>query len=266
MELDMAVSKREIYGVLNGLLPLYSAASEAYRDQERKHVPRTAFNIILALAGRPPGEVRMCDLGGGLNLFAPAVAALGAKEVILVDDFGDRGYAGAWETVLPVHGRLGVKVVSRDLVSLGLSGVIAGQVNVFTCFEFLEHCHHSPKKLLREAASHLVAGGLFVISVPNCVNLRKRLTVPLGFGRWTRMEDWYEPEVFRGHVREPSVDDLKYIARDLGLRDTRIHGRNWSGYYSPRRTVRWLTGIFDLPLRLFPGLCSHIYLVGRKGA
>ena len=33
------------------------------------------------------------------------------------------------------------------------------------------------------------------------------------------MAHWYEPELFRGHVREPDVDDLRYIARDMGLED-----------------------------------------------
>jgi hypothetical protein len=87
----------------------------------------------------------------------------------------------------------------------------------------------------------LKPGGLFFLGVPNCVNLRKRITVPLGAGKWSAIEEWYEREMFRGHVREPDVGDLRYIARDLGLRDVRIFGRNWLGYASRHGWVRALT-------------------------
>ena len=64
------------------------------------------------------------------------------------------------------------------------------------------------------------------------MNLRKRITVPLGYGKWSRMEDWYEEDRFRGHVREPDVADLRYIGADLDLKNIEILGRNWLGYQS----------------------------------
>jgi hypothetical protein len=59
------------------------------------------------------------------------------------------------------------------------------------------------------------------------VRIRKRLTVPFGSGKWSSMADWYEDPIFRGHVREPDVDDLFYIAREVGLVDVYIKGRHW---------------------------------------
>jgi hypothetical protein len=107
-------------------------------------------------------------------------------------------------------------------------------------------------------------GGIFILGVPNRANLRKRLSVPVGYGKWSSMKDWYEVTEFRGHVREPDVDDLRYIARDLGIVDWRIYGRNWTGYSSPKRSVRMATYVCDLPLRFLPTLCGEIYLVGKK--
>src|SRR5207249_4442450 len=104
---------------------------------------------------------------------------------------------------------------------------------------------------------------LFVLSVPNCVNLRKRLTTPLGIGGWSRMEEWYEEPVFRGHVREPSVSDLRHIANDMGLTDVSILGRNWLGLSSRSAVVRTLALLSDRVLRLRPSLCSNLYLLGR---
>jgi hypothetical protein len=47
----------------------------------------------------------------------------------------------------------------------------------------MEHWHHSPKRLFRQVSDKLLKpGGRFVLAVPNCVNLRKRLSVPLGVG------------------------------------------------------------------------------------
>jgi len=100
--------------------------------------------------------------------------------------------------------------------------------------------------------------------VPNCVNLRKRLSVPLGIGKWSRMEDWYEEQEFRGHVREPDVADLRYIALDMGLKDVQILGRNWLGYASRSRFVRLGTWIVDMPLRMFPSLCADLYMTGHS--
>lgn len=67
-------------------------------------------------------------------------------------------------------------------------------------------------------------GGGFILGVPNCVSLRKRLTVPFGYGKWSSMADWYELPVFRGNVREPDVADLVFIARDIRLVDIRNIG------------------------------------------
>jgi len=78
------------------------------------------------------------------------------------------------------------------------------------------------------------------------------------------MRDWYETEVFRGHVREPDVSDLKYVAYDMGLIDVRIIGRNWLGYFSKNMAIRIATKLMDYPLRMNPSYCSDLYMVGKK--
>ena len=96
-----------------------------------------------------------------------------------------------------------------------------------TSFDSMEHWHHSPKRLFRQVSAQLLKPrGRFVLGVPNCINARKRLSVPLGIGKWSAIEDRYEEPEFRGHVREPDVADLRYIARDMGLKDVQIFGRN----------------------------------------
>ena len=114
---------------------------------------------------------------------------------------------------------------------MGLLPFEEASFDVITSFDSMEHWHHSPKRLFQEVMRVLKPSGRFILGVPNCVNLRKRLTVPFGFGKWSSIDDWYEQETFRGHVREPDVEDLRYIANDMGLMELQILGRNWMAYH-----------------------------------
>jgi SAM-dependent methyltransferase len=224
-------------------------------------IPRIAFNIGLVAARSEP-DARVCDLGGGIGLFSVGCAALGMQST-LVDDFNDGVNREFGEVPRLVHERYRVRVVSADVLGDSLE-FPEHSFDAITSFDSMEHWHHSPKKLFAKVLSWLRPGGLLVLGVPNCVNLRKRLTVPFGIGKWSPMSEWYESERFRGHVREPDTGDLRYIGRDLGLTDVEIIGRNWLGYNSRHRWIRVLTPLVDAPLRAFPSLCADIYLVGTK--
>jgi SAM-dependent methyltransferase len=224
-------------------------------------VARISFHISLVVS-ELRGQISIADVGGGIGLFSLACASCGMK-TFLVDDFKDPGNRRVGNGVLSYHRSLGIQVLERDVIADGL-GLEPGSLDAVTSFDSMEHWHASPKRLFREIMAALKPGGMFVLGVPNNVNLRKRLTVPLGLGDWSSMSEWYEETSFRGHVREPCVRDLSYIAQDLALVDHRILGRNWLGYQNKRPWVRALTPAVDLPLRLFPSLCSDIYLIGRK--
>ena len=178
------------------------AAVQRYID-----VPRTAFNLSLLFT--LPRGARVGDIGGGLGLFSPGCSALGF-DVTLVDDFG-----GAWQKTVAedvfdrVHRAFGVKIVRRDVVADGVE-FAPESFDAFTIFDTIEHWHNSPKRVFHQLMAALKPGGLFIISSPNCVNLRKRITVPFGVGKWTLMQDWYEVETVsltcaRTGCRRPSL-------------------------------------------------------------
>jgi 2-polyprenyl-3-methyl-5-hydroxy-6-metoxy-1,4-benzoquinol methylase len=227
---------------------------------QMRDVPRIGFNIglITARLGR---DVAVCDLGGGIGLFSVGCAALGMRST-LVDDFRDSVNHEFAHVPEQVHKTYGVEVVSSDVIE-SPPEFADGSFDVVTSFDSMEHWHHSPKALFQRVIRWLRPGGLLVLGVPNCVNLRKRITVPFGIGKWSSMADWYEEARFRQHVREPDTGDLRYIARDLKLHRAEILGRNWLGYTSQRAWVRLGTPLLDVPLRLFPSLCADIYLIGR---
>ncbi|HUI44638.1 MAG TPA: methyltransferase domain-containing protein [Nitrospirota bacterium] len=235
-------------------------------DEQVRDIPRISFNIGIALDAakpKPCRDLELCDLGGGIGLFTIGCAAYGLKRTVLVDDFNDPVNHSIGVSILDLHRCLGVEVIARDVVENGIRD-IAGAFDIITTFDSMEHWHHSPKKLFHEVVEKLKPGGVFILGVPNSKNLNKRLTALLGIGKWSNMQDWYEADKFRGHVREPDVNDLIYIARDMGLTAIKIRGRNWLGYSSKNPVTRVATKIMDYPLMLKPSLCSDIYMVGRK--
>jgi 2-polyprenyl-3-methyl-5-hydroxy-6-metoxy-1,4-benzoquinol methylase len=215
---------------------------------------RDIFKIGLVL--RPGAS--LCDVGGGLGAFGPACALLGMK-VTVIDDFRDPVNLRVGEAGFNAHKKHGVKVISID-ASKGLP--LDQSYEVMTCFASIEHYHNSPKRMLHSMMDHLVPGGLFVLSVPNAVDLLKRIQTPLGRARWSPMEEWYEAQEFRGHVREPVVSDLRYLARDLGIADAQILGRNWIWKRSgiTKSALEWV----GWAIQLWPPLCAELFLIGHR--
>lgn len=208
-----------------------------------------------------PDGARILDLGGGISALAPSLALMG-YEVLLVDDFGDPDNHAYPLDQLPQSTTEGVTIVDSDASRADFA--IDGLFDALVCFDSLEHWHRSPKAALHHVSNHLKPGAMVLIGMPNCVHLRRRLTVPFGIGKWSTMDSWYEQPEFRSHVREIDVADLRYIGRDLGLEKIKIYGRNWFGTQSSNSVKRGLSRLADPFLRLRPTLCSNLYMLGFK--
>jgi SAM-dependent methyltransferase len=219
---------------------------------------------VQLVADRYGTAARVCDVGGGIGLFSLGCAVLG-MQVTLVDDFGDPVNAAFGPDVLTLHRDRGVRIISRDVIEQGIV-FEPSSFDAITSFDSIEHWHHSPRRLLHGLTTALSPGGALVLGAPNRVNLRKRLTTPFGHNAWSPFDEWYLPDRFRGHVREPTVGEFRRIARDLELTEVEIFGRNWLGLTHTERTTRALTRLADRPLRRWPSLCSDIYLLGIRGS
>ncbi len=228
-------------------------------EDQIRDLDRIAYHIGLVME-RKGKDIKIADIGGGIGLFSVGCAAQGMRAV-LVDDFEDEINQQVGLSILEIHKSYGVEVVCKDVMEEHI-GLEPQSIDVITCFETMEHWHHSPKRLFHSLKTSIKPGGLFILGVPNCVDLKKRLMVPFGYGRWSAMRDWYERQVFRGHVREPDVNDLIYIAKDMDLKEVEILGRVWTGYAGSRRIFRFCGIMADRVLRLRPSLCSTLYLIG----
>jgi SAM-dependent methyltransferase len=239
-------------------LKLYPAELQAHHRIDRPRILdqlRLATPLLL-----PSGDI--LDVGGGFSAFAPALALAGHRVTIMDSYVTPSAKAYPWADQ-PMFAGSGVRIVEVDASGPDFAPGSAA-FDLVTCIDSIEHWHRSPRRSLHAMMAALRPGGGLMIGVPNCVNLRKRLTVPFGHGKWSSMASWYDEPEFTSHVREPDVDDLAVIARDLGLQDVRIVGRNWSGYASPSRAIRLAARLTDRMLQLRPSLCSDLYLIGRK--
>jgi SAM-dependent methyltransferase len=226
------------------------------------HPPRIRHDVEL-VAGLVGTTGRVCDLGSGLSLFASECARLGL-DASVVDDFYDLEHSdppGLLPLTLERLAREGVEVHRQDILGSRLPFEDA-ELDAICLFHVIEHLHGSPRPLLHEMLRVLKPGGWLVIAAPNAANLRKRISALMGRTEWSPWDAWYTAPRFRSHVREPRVRDFERIAADLGLRDWRIFGANFIGSSQAGRTGA-LARMADRPLRLRPGLCTDIYLVGR---
>jgi 2-polyprenyl-3-methyl-5-hydroxy-6-metoxy-1,4-benzoquinol methylase len=210
-----------------------------------------------------PNGGRILDLGAGLTPFTPSLQVMG-YDATMVDDYGDQVHLendvpAAMEAIRST----GVRMERENIFNPGFASKYKGYDLVMT-FDTMEHMHNSPKALFHELWNNMSPKGTLWISTPNNVNIRKRVTGLFGRNKWSQMQHWYEEPVFRGHVREPDVDDYHYIARDLGAKRHEVIGRNWLGYKSSNAFYRAVTPVADHILRLRPSLCSDIHLFAHK--
>jgi SAM-dependent methyltransferase len=76
----------------------------------------------------------------------------------------------------------------------------------------LEHLHDSPRDLLNDLIEFIKPGGLLYITVPNAVNIRKRIDVMLGYTNLPRYDIyyWYNKPIEESAIGIVS-DDLDII-------------------------------------------------------
>jgi SAM-dependent methyltransferase len=206
------------------------------------------------------GSTSLLDIGGGFSPFAPLLGGLGAATTV-VDTF-DHEFFEERQDLRRLMDELSIELVTMDATGGRPLPFGDGSFDAITSFDSLEHWHHSPRRLFTELRRVARPGAIFVLGVPNAVNARKRLAVLLGKTNWSRFEDWYGPDAFLGHVREPVVADLEKMADELGLEPRAIVGRNWLGGRRGR-LGQIVTRMVDAPLRVRPSLCANLYLVGR---
>jgi SAM-dependent methyltransferase len=111
---------------------------------------------------------------------------------------------------------------------LASDGVLPFEKNLFDMImlhDVLEHLHDSPRDLLNDLLELAKPEGLLFVTVPNAVNIRKRVDVLFGKTNLPRFEGYYwYPGSWRGHIREYVRDDLVKLSEYLNLEVVELRG------------------------------------------
>jgi len=127
--------------------------------------------------------------------------------------------------------------------------------------DILEHLHDSPRDLLNNLLELAKPDGLLFVTVPNLVNIRKRIYVLCGKTNMERFDSYYwYPGQFRGHIREYVKDDLVQLSECLNLEVLELKACD----HMLQRLPDSLRSIYLLLTKIFPGWKDSWLLVARK--
>lgn len=136
-----------------------------------------------------------------------------------------------------------------------------GTFDMVMAHDILEHLHESPRAILGELLRRVADRGWLFVTVPNAVNLRKRVAVVRGASNLPNFASyfWYEGQ-WRGHVRKYVRDDLTQLVDLMGLDVVELRGTHHLAHRLPtlvRLPYLAMTKYFD-------GLRDTWLLVARK--
>ena len=129
--------------------------------------------VLLEWIVRLPGigpATPILDLGCGSGAWLARLARIGFENLHGVDNESFVRF--------PALGQLPVSFVHADLDNDSNLGLGTTKFGLITAIEVIEHVHN-PGRLLRFAARHLHANGLFLITTPNVHSVRARVRFAL---------------------------------------------------------------------------------------
>jgi SAM-dependent methyltransferase len=210
------------------------------------------------LAHAPEGS-RVLDFGAGACDKTAVLQALGFQ-CTACDDLEDPWHRipGNREKILEFAGEAGIafRVVRNSSLPFE-----ARSFEVVLALNVLEHLHDSPRELLLDLIELVSAGGYLVATVPNAVNLRKRLAVLCGRSNLPPFNEYFwSVGPWRGHVREYVKNDLDELARSLRLEVVQLRSYDHMLWRLPRVA----RPVFRAVSVAFPGWRDSWLLVARR--
>ena len=126
----------------------------------------------------------------------------------------------------------------------------------------LEHLHDSPRELLIDVLKLVRPEGYFFATVPNAVNLRKRVNVMFGKTNLPPFDSYYwYPGPWRGHVREYTKDDLLKLSEYLELNEVELRSCH---FMLCERVPKAARSLYRSLTTIFPGWRDTWLLVAKK--
>lgn len=205
-----------------------------------------------------PGD-RVLDFGSGPCDKTAVAQALGFRSAA-TDDLQDDWHSteGTRDKILDFARQEGIDFRLAEGHRLAFDEPVFDLVMMH---DVLEHLHDSPRHLINDLLALTKPDGLFFATVPNAVNIRKRLDVLRGRTNLPNFEGFYwYPGPWRGHIREYTLDDLRKLCGFLGLDILELDGV----HHMLRRLPRGAEALYRAVTAPFPGLRDSLLVVARK--
>jgi SAM-dependent methyltransferase len=228
---------------------------QGYMDARRD----AHFSIASVCVRLLPVGARILDYGAGPCDTSAVLSHLGYR-CTAIDDLSDHWHTldGNRERILEFATSAGVNLIVSPSLPRKLSDE---SFDMIMLHDVIEHFADSPRQLLLEAIQRLEIGGFLYISVPNAVNLRKRLFVLAGRTNYPRFPAYYwSGDTWRGHKREYVKDDLAKLCEYLGLERIMLRGE----HHRLNALPPWSRWIYKSTFGVIDSLRETLSLIGRK--
>lgn len=134
--------------------------------------------------------------------------------------------------------------------------------DVVTSISVVEHLHDSPRHIMNFMGEYLRPNGIIVISMPNAVNLRKRLSVVFGNTNYNPLDEMYfSLGPYRGHVREYTLAEVRYLCEISGFEV--LDARTFEHLAQSKLPIG-VRQIYLVLGHLVPGFRSGLLVIARK--
>lgn len=243
----------------------YFAAVGHYKSRGIDIESTERTKVCAALAYEKDASI--CDLGSYINIY-PVVLKLLGMTVTTVDLYPQKvpdscDYNPSIIRALDLYRELDIHVIEMDLYQVELQ---ASYYDVISCYETFEHLWHSPRPIMEKVGRALRGGGVFIISVPNIVNIANRIKVLIGRSPLPAFEDYYRHgNPFWGHRREMTIGEVDWMMKQAGLSKVKVFTAN---LYPPLGDNSSLQGRIYRSLTdrvpVFPSMRGTIFAVYRK--
>ena len=235
---------------------------DGYITADMKRLSSLLVRTVAKIMGGTPNP-KVLDIGSG-PMNVTAVFARCGFQCSAVDDLSDPWHlAGENRTkIMDFARRMGIEFCLHDATYH--IPFPKGTFDVVLLNSVLEHLHISPREVLNSAFEFLKPGGILVVTMPNSVNLRKRIRVLFGKTNLPSVQAVYDCEgTWRGHVREYTRAETEYIVRRSGgqvILSKMIHSA------LKTRVPAWARPPYLLVTRLVPTLRNAILVIARRPA
>jgi glycosyltransferase involved in cell wall biosynthesis len=208
-ELGGTLNLEDAVSVVRGRFPFPD-----YLDRSADACTNIAKSIVRHL--RPSKNINILDFGCGACDKTAVVSAVG-YHCCGYDDLQDDWHKipENREAIIKFAANMGIdfRLANEDELPWG-----PGTFDLIMLNDIVEHLHNSPRSLLNNLLELVKEDGFLLITVPNAVNIRKRIEVLLGRTNYQNFDLYYwYTDPWRGHVREYTKGDLRLLAANLGL-------------------------------------------------